>query len=108
MSDLLLTVVGFRSSRRRRMAHRSQHGYIKPQVCRPLTYQDVYYDYLEQEILARSDTWAQKVLLVRATIAYLIRHSTGDINGALDRLMVDPGSLASALPSDLRNRTYMY
>jgi len=38
---------------------------------------DVYYDYLEQEILARSDIWAQKVLLVRATIAYLIRHSPG-------------------------------
>jgi len=38
---------------------------------------DIYYDYLEQEILARSEIWAQKVLLVRATIAYLIRHSTG-------------------------------
>jgi hypothetical protein len=40
---------------------------------------DVYYDYLEQEILARDEQWRRRVLLVRATIAYLIRHSQGSI-----------------------------
>ena len=38
---------------------------------------DVYYDYLEQEILGQNDQWRRKVLLVRASAAYLIRHSRG-------------------------------
>jgi hypothetical protein len=38
---------------------------------------DVYYDYLEQEILGQNEQWRRKVLLVRASAAYLIRHSRG-------------------------------
>jgi hypothetical protein len=36
---------------------------------------DVYYDYLDQEILNQSEQWTNKVLLIRPTIAYLIRHA---------------------------------
>lgn len=39
---------------------------------------DVYYDYLEQEILSQNGQWRRRVRLVRATVAYLILHSRGD------------------------------
>jgi hypothetical protein len=38
---------------------------------------DVYYDYLEQQILGQNEQWRRRVLLVRASAAYLIRHSRG-------------------------------
>jgi len=57
---------------------------------------DVYYDYLEQEILAPNELWRQRILLVRATIAYLIRHSQ------------EVSSLKSALPPNLGNVAYIF
>lgn len=38
---------------------------------------DVYYDYLEADVLSQDERFRRSVLLVRPTIAYLIRHSRG-------------------------------
>jgi len=38
---------------------------------------DVYYDYLETEILSKSRYRKHHILLVRAPMAYFIRHATG-------------------------------
>ena len=38
---------------------------------------DVYYDYLEADVLNQEERFRRSVLLVRPTIAYLIRHSRG-------------------------------
>ena len=40
---------------------------------------DVYYEYLEAAILGESEDHRQEVLLVRPTVAYLIRHSQGSL-----------------------------
>jgi hypothetical protein len=40
-------------------------------------YPDVYYEYLEQQVLNSDPRVQQAVLLVRASVAYLIRHSQG-------------------------------
>jgi hypothetical protein len=38
---------------------------------------DVYYEYLEADILNQEERFRRSVLLVRPTVAYLIRHSRG-------------------------------
>ena len=43
---------------------------------------DVYYDYLEAAILGESEDYRQEVLLVRPTVAYLIRHSQGSLSSS--------------------------
>ena len=40
---------------------------------------DVYYEYLEAAVLGESEDHRQEVLLVRPTVAYLIRHSQGSL-----------------------------
>jgi len=40
---------------------------------------DVYYDYLEADVLSQDEISRRSVLLVRPTIAYLIRHSQGSL-----------------------------
>ena len=42
-----------------------------------MLFTDVYYDYLEAEILSKSRYRKHHILLVRAPMAYFIRHATG-------------------------------
>ena len=68
---------------------------------------DVYYDYLEEEILNQSIQVRRAVLLVRATVAYLIRHSQGPLSSDKVKLISDLQGLTSALPTNLPNVAYM-
>ena len=43
---------------------------------------DVYYEYLEAAVLGESEDHRQEVLLVRPTVAYLIRHSQGSLSSS--------------------------